>query len=189
MSTPATTTVIDVADLHRRPGTSRQVSVDVPADATVDLPLTALGGDVHVELLLEALADGVLARGRVTAPVTTSCARCLAERDDRLDVEVVELFADVARAREGELEEGYVVEESGGHPVVDLDVLVRDALAEAAADRPLCRPDCAGLCPGCGADRNIATCECDDDDVDDRWAALRTLQLPEARDDDPDASA
>lgn len=186
---PSETTTIDVADLHRRPGTSRQVALDVPADATVELPLTALRGDVHVALLLEALADGVLARGRVTAPITTSCSRCLAEREGRVEVEVVELFADRARTPEDELEAGYVVDESAGHPVLDLDVMVRDALADSAAQRPLCRPECAGLCPGCGVDLNRGACECVDDPVDERWAVLRTLRLPGDGDGDPGSSA
>ena len=40
---------------------------------------------------------------------------------------------------------------------------------------PLCRDDCAGLCPVCGIDRNAAECDCDLNPPDPRWDALRAL--------------
>lgn len=42
--------------------------------------------------------------------------------------------------------------------------------------KPLCRPDCKGLCPHCGADRNAGNCDCEDDWEDPRWAALKALK-------------
>ena len=173
------TTVVDVADLYRRPGTSRRAEVRVPADVTIELPLTHLDGDVEVSLLLESLVDGVLARGRVSAPATRSCARCLAEIPATLAADdVVELFGDAERV-DDEPEPGYVIEVGEGRPAIDVDVLVRDALAAAADERPLCRAECAGLCATCGADRNEVACACADADVDPRWEALRGLTLPE----------
>jgi uncharacterized protein len=38
--------------------------------------------------------------------------------------------------------------------------------------KPLCREDCAGLCPQCGVDRNQVRCSCAESDVDPRWQAL-----------------
>ncbi len=42
---------------------------------------------------------------------------------------------------------------------------------------PLCRADCRGLCPTCGVDHNVATCDCATDEPDPRWAALRSLEI------------
>jgi uncharacterized protein len=42
--------------------------------------------------------------------------------------------------------------------------------------KPLCRPDCKGLCPICGADRNRAACNCEEASPDPRWAALATIK-------------
>jgi uncharacterized protein len=39
----------------------------------------------------------------------------------------------------------------------------------------LCRPDCQGMCPTCGINRNDETCACVDDDIDPRFAALKKL--------------
>lgn len=42
--------------------------------------------------------------------------------------------------------------------------------------KPLCSPDCQGLCPACGADRNAGACSCGESTVDPRWAGLAALK-------------
>ena len=42
--------------------------------------------------------------------------------------------------------------------------------------KPLCRPDCAGLCPTCGADLNLGPCGCPTGGSDPRWAGLQLLK-------------
>ena len=178
MNTNLPPTVVDVADLFRRPGVSRPLELDVPPDATLDLPLTEVTGPVEVRVLLESLVDGILARGTVSAPATLSCARCLEPIGTRLSTEVVELFADPERTREDdEVEAGYEIREATSHPHIDLDVLVRDALVDSTPLRPLCASDCRGLCASCGTNLNTGTCRCEDEDIDERWAALRDLDL------------
>lgn len=179
-SAAAPPTVVDVTDLYRRPGTSRPVRRRLDAELMPAVPLVAASGPVDVDLLLEALVDGVLARGRVGADVSMGCARCLTDVDTRIAVDVAELFADPSRSRDDDVEEGYVIDDVGGRPQIDLSTLVRDALAAGTPLRPLCRPDCAGLCAGCGADLNTDPCVCTDEPADDRWAVLRTLDLPDA---------
>jgi uncharacterized protein len=61
---------------------------------------------------------------------------------------------------------------------VDLEPLVRDALLLELPAVPLCAPECRGLCPVCGADRNETTCDCRTDEPDPRWAALESLEIP-----------
>ena len=63
------------------------------------------------------------------------------------------------------------------HDCIDLDQVVRDAVVLELPPAPLCRDDCRGLCPICGADRNDTDCDCVEDDDDPRWAALRSLEL------------
>jgi uncharacterized protein len=58
---------------------------------------------------------------------------------------------------------------------VDLTPLFRDQVILAVPFAPLCKEDCKGLCPQCGADRNHETCDCKPP-VDPRWAALQTLK-------------
>lgn len=42
--------------------------------------------------------------------------------------------------------------------------------------KPLCRPDCAGLCPTCGADLNLGACGCPSASPDPRWSGLQALK-------------
>jgi len=59
-------------------------------------------------------------------------------------------------------------------------LLLEDVLKEQVLlDLPmklLCRPDCQGLCPQCGQDRNVVNCGCPPDARQDRWAPLARLK-------------
>ena len=61
------------------------------------------------------------------------------------------------------------------HGRLDLTPMVREEVLLAIPDSPLCRPDCAGLCPTCGADLNAGPCGCEQPGGDDRWAVLDQL--------------
>jgi uncharacterized protein len=60
--------------------------------------------------------------------------------------------------------------------VLDTEPLLLEQLQLAVPMKPVCRPDCKGLCPRCGADRNRGECDCREADVDPRWAALAELK-------------
>ena len=59
---------------------------------------------------------------------------------------------------------------------LDLSAWARDSLVLDLPDKILCRDDCAGLCPGCGADLNHEACTCGPEEPDTRWAALSELR-------------
>jgi uncharacterized protein len=61
--------------------------------------------------------------------------------------------------------------------VIDLEPLVREQFVLSIPYAPLCKEDCRGLCPQCGIDRNVASCECAAP-IDPRFAALQGLKLP-----------
>ena len=58
---------------------------------------------------------------------------------------------------------------------IDVDEIVKEQVLLAVPTRMLCRPDCKGICPDCGIDKNTGDCACATDDVDPRWAALKNL--------------
>ncbi len=68
---------------------------------------------------------------------------------------------------EDETEIGYY--EKSGLPLEDV---VREQVLLTLPGRTLCREDCKGLCPHCGADRNATECTCDNTVADSRWSAL-----------------
>ena len=66
-----------------------------------------------------------------------------------------------------------------------LDTMARDALVLGFPAFPLCRPDCAGLCPVCGADRNTIDCgHGGPEQLDPRWAGLADLRTGVQEEDD-----
>ena len=60
---------------------------------------------------------------------------------------------------------------------VGLVPVVREYVLLDLPDAPLCKDDCAGICPNCGIDRNTGTCDCETSATDPRWSALEGLQL------------
>lgn len=160
---------INVADLLKRPGAQRAVSVVAPL-AGLEGPGSAVPADVPLglDLTLERVSEGIVVRGSVRARWTAPCSRCLSPVGGDIAVHVDELYE--RTPLEGET---YPLEED----ICDLEPLVRDAVLLELPGVPLCRPDCAGLCGECGADRNAVACDCGTSEPDPRWAALRSLDL------------
>lgn len=170
-------TLIDVRALIDRPGATTSLDRRMPAPTDLSDDLVHLGPEVAMAGIIESVVDGLLVRGTLTAPVRLACARCLTEREDEVRADVLELFAVPEGLDDPAAEAGYEIVDA----TVDLDTLLRDALAAAVPTRPLCRPDCAGLCAVCGADLNVAPCDGHPEQRDPRWSALADLQLPDAR--------
>ncbi|MEO6157198.1 MAG: DUF177 domain-containing protein, partial [Ilumatobacteraceae bacterium] len=121
---------------------------------------------VQVNLRLEALTDGIVVDGRVAVDWVGTCRRCLAATCGTTDSEIHELYQQhVTNPDSFEIVDDQV----------DLGAMVREVVLLDAPTTPLCRPDCAGLCPICGVDRNAEVCGCAIERSDPRWAALADL--------------
>jgi len=59
---------------------------------------------------------------------------------------------------------------------VDLRPLLVEQIQLNVPMKPLCRADCAGICPICGANRNAGPCDCATEEVDPRWKALEAFK-------------
>lgn len=159
---------VPIAELLRHPGTKRPVEASGQlGDIVVIASRVPRGATSSVAGTLEGL-DGrtIEFRGQVTTPWEGECRRCLGTASGILDIEVHELFE-----REPESDEIYPL--YGDR--LDLEPLVRDAIYLELPPAPLCKADCQGLCPDCGADRNTVDCDHSVDELDPRWAALRDL--------------
>jgi len=161
---------IPVTNLLRRPGASRTVEAQGTltdlrgpgAEVAADQPIT-------VDLTLERVSEGIVVRGTITTRWDAACSRCLVPVGGELLVHAGELYE--RQPLDGET---YLL---GDDDVVDLEPLIRDALTLELPAVPLCRSDCQGLCPNCGVDHNLASCECDNSEPDPRWDALRSLDF------------
>lgn len=177
--------VVSLEDKIENPGDTLPVAGHIDA-ATYKAGEKSFSLDdgISYDVMLTNTGNGVLATGIVRAHVTGECDRCL-------DVAHFEVA--------GEIEEYYLFEEpedpesyEDGFELVSEDrtIDLSDAIADAVVmDTPfvvLCRPDCAGLCPTCGANLNEAPCACEDKQKDDYaasdsnpFAALKNLKFDE----------
>jgi len=127
---------------------------------------------------LEVEPDGseVFVRGRLKATVEQTCGRCLEVFPSRIDAPVdVRLVPKPAGADNVELGADDLDVDFYENDELDVARIVGNEATLALPMKPLCREDCRGLCPVCGANRNTAPCTCDPRPPDPRLAALRDL--------------
>lgn len=175
---PRAPLVLDTHELGRRPGAMKRFRRTVPAPA--DLGLGGVvgvpeGADLELDLRLESVMEGVLVSGTARAPLAGECVRCLDPVDSDVDVDLQELYVyrdhALAEGAGADVEDAELQVEGD---LVDLEPAVRDAVVLALPQTPLCRDDCPGLCPQCGA-RLADDPQHTHDTTDPRWAALTGL--------------
>ena len=167
--------MLDTRELGRRPGTERHATLTAPAPADLGIEVLRVpeGRPVDLDLRLEAVVEGVLVTGTVSAELEGECARCLEDVRSEVHADVTELFVydDEEPRRDDEDEETRRMQGD----LLDLEPLLRDAVVLALPFQPLCRDDCPGLCVECGARLADDPDHRHDGAVDPRWAALQGL--------------
>lgn len=125
---------------------------------------------------------GLLVTVRATANIRVTCSRCLTPARPAIELAFEEEFIPLvdpvtgARIKPAEAE-GFVIDEE---LMLNLGESLRQYAVMSAPGKPLCRPDCAGLCPTCGANLNDGPCSCPTE-VDERWQALAGLKAKDRR--------
>ncbi len=168
--------------LGEAPGTVRELAFEgVAIDLGEELvQAEPLAGTAH----LVRTNRGLLVTGRVETVLADTCGRCLAPVRVPLDLEIAEEFLpslDIGTGQPLDRSTEPDVPRLSDHHEMDLETLVREAVQLAAPIVPLCRPDCLGLCPECGVDRNLGPHVHPDGSIDPRLEALREFR--------PDADA
>ena len=136
-------------------------SFPVLAKEPIELTITNTG-DRNLEI-----------RGTGKITVGIPCDRCLEEVSTEIPLEI-ERKLDMKLTDEDRVND---LDESSYLTGMDLDVdqLVYLEVLMSWPLKVLCKEDCKGLCPHCGADRNVTDCDCDKKQIDPRFAALRAL--------------
>ena len=156
---------IDVYDLMHRPGEMRERALDITVPESFGNAVigVAAGSDLHVDLRMESLHDGILVSADVDGIATGECVRCLIDIAQPLQVEFQELFAySQDEAFEYEVHEDHI----------DLEPVIRDAVVLSLPFQPVCQEECLGLCPVCGVRLLDNPGHKHEDPIDPRWAAL-----------------
>lgn len=145
---------------------------------------------ISYNVVLTNAGEGILATGMLFAHVEGSCDRCLDEADFDISGEVDEYYLfeepeEQVVSDEDDDEDSYalVVDDT-----IDLAPALNMALIMETPFVVLCKPDCKGLCPTCGANLNEETCDCAErraqeqrewDSESNPFAALKDLHLDE----------
>ena len=118
-------------------------------------------GEIKIVGEVEDVGKSFVVRGRIECKKIFICDRCLAQATENQVHEFAEEF-DKAEAIDD---------------VIDVSELLRDELIAAQPMKNLCREDCKGLCPECGANLNEGECGCEKFIFDPRLAALENFKL------------
>lgn len=134
-------------------------------------------GPVELDLKLTNAETRILVQGKAKGSVLVECARCNEE---------------FALPLELELEENFVPEDSPEADVsgidayevltfkedrVGLEEMLRQNFLAAVPMQPICQGgQCKGMCDQCGTNLNTDSCDCEEEEIDPRWAALEEIK-------------
>lgn len=133
---------------------------DIPADV-LELgadETVACAGPIHYRLQAVVVSDAFLADGTLDTPLQLHCRRCDGIFNERLEKLAYHFDQTLDVMPE----------------YVDLTDDIREAIILAFPSYPVCKPDCKGLCPQCGANRNERACECRPP-AESGWSGLSSL--------------
>ena len=173
----------NVSQLLMEPtGSTRRFPLDEPMAVPEDAPEGSASGKATGMVRLLRTHHGLLVNATVDVQVTTTCARCLVPCD-RLSTLAVEEecypTVDPATGRNmSPPDEAEGVVHIDTRQMLDLSDVLRQYLLTDEPLKTLCRNDCQGLCPECGADLNMEKCKCAEPAIDPRWGVLSAL-IPE----------
>ena len=146
-------------------GYSRDFDFEIPLlKAGEDLSLADFRGQARIG----RTPQGLLVQGSFSGTVPLECVRCLSDYQQALQWEFTELYA---FNRKSVTESGLIVPEDAH---IDLQPLVREFALLEFPIKPLCKPDCKGLCTVCGENLNERDCGHRPDE-DSPFAALKQL--------------
>lgn len=149
-----------------------QRTAEAPAELGIDVIGVPQGSPVEFDLRLESVVEGVLLTGTAEVRLAGQCVRCLVDLADTMVADFQELYVYPGN-ESGDAETEDEIRHLEGD-LLDLEPVLRDSVVLDLPFQPLCRPDCQGLCPECGADLNEDPEHSHDAPIDPRWSGLES---------------
>ena len=146
----------------------------------VDLELTNARVTQPVRITGAAVksSSGVVIRGNVTGLIEIDCDRCLEPVEQPLDIELDLEFEPIQRLDGGanlELHASDMKVDALDGSEIDIAQITREQILLDLPQQFFCNEDCKGLCEKCGTNLNLKDCDCEIEEIDPRWAALKNL--------------
>ena len=150
-------------------GTTRTYEIDERVNIGEDNPI------VRGEVTLLRTNRGILVTGKLETELAVTCSRCLEQFHEPATLQIEEEFFPTIDILTGAAvtvpeddPDAFTIDQNN---ILDLTEAIRQYALMAVPMKPLCRPDCKGLCPTCGKNLNVEGCGCPPP-VDPRWAKL-----------------
>ena len=160
--------IVDLTDNFARVGEPTDFMCECKLDDGLLPYPNAKLAKVEVRLKITYLKPNVLAEGTLRCHVEGFCDRCLTPVSRQIELPFCQTFyKDIA-----DEDDGYVYSDSK----MDATKAVCDEIALSVPSGLLCKEDCKGLCPKCGANLNEEQCDCDTS-RDNAFAALKNLKF------------
>jgi uncharacterized protein len=125
----------------------------------------------------------VIVQGTMRSSLRLTCGRCAEEFVLPLNVSLDAVYLpiqDASSARAKELEEDVNSTTdvySYAEQVIDIAEMARDKLLLSIPLQPHCRAGCKGLCPSCGLNRNIVSCQCAEEKLGSPFELLKGMRF------------
>jgi uncharacterized protein len=169
---------INVAQLLKEGiGSTRSYEVDEVID--LDVAGDKGGGLVRGNVELTRINRGIMAMGKLNTTVKINCSRCLVECECPLQMDIEEEFfplTDIFTGAPLSLPQESDTFTIDDQHILDMTEAIRQSIVLALPMKPLCREDCAGLCPKCGRNLDEEICSCSSDEVYPRLAKLISVK-------------
>lgn len=169
---------------------------DAPLTLHIDEPFSAfpllagiqnsnecrITGNISGDLVVTREYENIRISGRVSAPLSLNCSRCLVEYASFVDTNFTLFFrkeavSPVLNEDEVELGEFDVLSSTYSGDEIDLTHEIEEQVAMEIPLKPLCGEACKGLCHECGVDLNVTTCSCSKQSVSLAFNALKDFKI------------
>jgi uncharacterized protein len=150
-----------------------------PGDVDLGVNGVSLKGDISLRCeATRHIAQTDLA-GTIAFAAEIDCTRCLkpVPQSFLFNFDVVYVTPeDFASEREKEVMGEDLSTDILPENRIDLGDVVREQILLNLPEQTYCMDECKGLCPKCGADLNLISCNCEEEEIDPRWSALKNLK-------------
>jgi len=156
-------------------GATRDYDIDETIDLTGEGTQNRIKGACH----MVRTQRSILVRCSLNTEIELTCSRCVGSFKQPAKVKFNEEFFPTLDIDSGaalpppEEASSFTIDELH---ILDITEAVRQYFLLATPMKPLCKKDCAGLCPTCGQNLNQGKCACPADNTDPRWAKLADLK-------------
>lgn len=156
---------IQVKDLIQKPGTMKELELVHSLENPLGTDVVAVpkGRELKLFVRLESVHEGILVTVSGDAVADTECSRCLEPMQEKIEIELQELFHYQPKE-----EDDFAIEQDR----VDLEQALIDAVVPNLPIKPLCSEDCPGLCADCGEKLDVGVHN-HEKPIDPRFDALK----------------